>query len=183
VGEQDGWLPQRTTRNFFVGTWHGQANAIILARKVGVGCGAGLCGACTVHVNGEAVRSCQTMVGDVVGKKITTIEGLSTKGDHPLQKAWIAEQVPCRRCDRQWRACDRRRRTGSDRDRTRGGERGVQCLRRARAGLTDHGGGGEGGDEGLITPQICELQTVGGSPLAVCLKLRLFDGRLRGGFR
>ncbi|WP_022720400.1 (2Fe-2S)-binding protein [Rhodopseudomonas sp. B29] len=58
------------------------------------GCGAGLCGACTVHVNGEAVRSCQTMAGDVAGKKITTIEGLSAKGDHPLQKAWIAEQVP-----------------------------------------------------------------------------------------
>ena len=58
------------------------------------GCGAGLCGACTVHVNGEAVRSCQTAVGDVAGKKITTIEGLSAKGDHPLQKAWVAEQVP-----------------------------------------------------------------------------------------
>src|SRR2546430_8565272 len=58
------------------------------------GCGAGLCGACTVHVNGEAVRSCQIMVGDVAGKKITTIEGLAAKGDHPLQKAWIAEQVP-----------------------------------------------------------------------------------------
>ncbi|MDE5460701.1 MULTISPECIES: (2Fe-2S)-binding protein [unclassified Bradyrhizobium] len=58
------------------------------------GCGAGLCGACTVHVNGEAVRSCQTMISDVAGKKITTIEGLAAKGDHPLQKAWIAEQVP-----------------------------------------------------------------------------------------
>jgi isoquinoline 1-oxidoreductase subunit alpha len=58
------------------------------------GCGAGLCGACTVHINGEAVRSCQTSVSDAAGKKITTIEGLSAKGDHPLQKAWIAEQVP-----------------------------------------------------------------------------------------
>ena len=58
------------------------------------GCGAGLCGACTVHINGEAVRSCQTALSDAAGKKITTIEGLSAKGDHPLQKAWIAEQVP-----------------------------------------------------------------------------------------
>ena len=57
-------------------------------------CGAGLCGACTVHLNGEAVRSCQTQVSEAVGKKITTIEGLSAKGDHPLQKAWILEQVP-----------------------------------------------------------------------------------------
>jgi isoquinoline 1-oxidoreductase alpha subunit len=58
------------------------------------GCGAGLCGACTVHLNGEAVRSCQTTVGEAAGKKITTIEGLSPKGDHPLQRAWILEQVP-----------------------------------------------------------------------------------------
>ena len=58
------------------------------------GCGIAQCGACTVHINGEAVRSCQTQVSDAVGKKITTIEGLSAKGDHPLQKAWIAEQVP-----------------------------------------------------------------------------------------
>ena len=58
------------------------------------GCGAGLCGACTVHLNGEAVRSCQTAVSQASGKKITTIEGLDPKGDHPLQRAWIAEQVP-----------------------------------------------------------------------------------------
>lgn len=58
------------------------------------GCGAGLCGACTVHLNGEAVRSCQTPVSDAQGKKITTIEGLDPKGQHPLQVAWIAEQVP-----------------------------------------------------------------------------------------
>ena len=58
------------------------------------GCGAGLCGACTVHLDGVAVRSCQTPVGEAAGKKITTIEGLSEHGDHPLQKAWIAEQVP-----------------------------------------------------------------------------------------
>jgi isoquinoline 1-oxidoreductase alpha subunit len=58
------------------------------------GCGAGLCGACTVHVDGVAVRSCQTLLADVAGKQITTIEGLSAHGDHPLQKAWVAEQVP-----------------------------------------------------------------------------------------
>jgi isoquinoline 1-oxidoreductase subunit alpha len=58
------------------------------------GCGAGLCGACTVHVDGEAVRSCMTAIQEVVGREVTTIEGLSADGDHPLQKAWIAEQVP-----------------------------------------------------------------------------------------
>ncbi|HMN72886.1 MAG TPA: (2Fe-2S)-binding protein [Rhodoblastus sp.] len=58
------------------------------------GCGAGLCGACTVHVDGVAVRSCQTQVGQLAGKKITTIEGLHPKGEHALQKAWVAEQVP-----------------------------------------------------------------------------------------
>jgi len=58
------------------------------------GCGVALCGACTVHVNGEPVRSCNTPVSQVAGKKVITIEGLSRDGNHPVQKAWIAEQVP-----------------------------------------------------------------------------------------
>ena len=58
------------------------------------GCGAGLCGACTVHKNGEAVRSCQTSMKDAAGKSITTIEGLSPNGQHPLQKAWMDANVP-----------------------------------------------------------------------------------------
>ena len=58
------------------------------------GCGAGLCGACTVHVDGAAVRSCSTPVSQVVGKSVTTIEGLDANGQHPLQQAWIAEEVP-----------------------------------------------------------------------------------------
>jgi isoquinoline 1-oxidoreductase alpha subunit len=58
------------------------------------GCGAGLCGACTVHVEGAAARSCSTPVSQVAGKNILTIEGLSANGSHPLQLAWIAEQVP-----------------------------------------------------------------------------------------
>ncbi len=58
------------------------------------GCGAALCGACTVLVNGEATRSCVTPVSSVLGKEITTIEGLSADGSHPLQKAWITDEVP-----------------------------------------------------------------------------------------
>lgn len=58
------------------------------------GCGAGLCGACTIHVNGEALRSCQTLVSDVSGKSVTTIEGLSPTSSHPLQKAWVQLEVP-----------------------------------------------------------------------------------------
>lgn len=58
------------------------------------GCGVAQCGACTVHLNGTPVRSCSLPVSAVAGKNITTIEGLSSNNDHPVQKAWIAEQVP-----------------------------------------------------------------------------------------
>ncbi len=58
------------------------------------GCGISVCWACTVHVNGVAEKSCDYTVGAAVGKAITTIEGFSPDGTHPLQKAWIAEQVP-----------------------------------------------------------------------------------------
>jgi isoquinoline 1-oxidoreductase subunit alpha len=58
------------------------------------GCGIGACGACTVHLDGQAVRSCQTPVNAVGSRKITTIEGLSSDCSHPLQRAWITEQVP-----------------------------------------------------------------------------------------
>ena len=58
------------------------------------GCGRGLCGACTVHIDGEATRSCITAIENVAGSNITTIEGLSKDSDHPVQKAWVAEDVP-----------------------------------------------------------------------------------------
>jgi len=58
------------------------------------GCGMALCGACTVHLDGEAVRACVLPVSAAVGKKVLTIEGLSPNGTHPVQTAWIAEQVP-----------------------------------------------------------------------------------------
>jgi isoquinoline 1-oxidoreductase subunit alpha len=58
------------------------------------GCGGGFCGACTVHLEGEAVRSCLLPIAAVAGRRITTIEGLSTDGSHPLQRAWVAEDVP-----------------------------------------------------------------------------------------
>jgi len=58
------------------------------------GCGMGLCGACTVHVNGAATRSCSTPVGTAAGKEIVTIEGISAKADHPVQQAWKQCNVP-----------------------------------------------------------------------------------------
>jgi isoquinoline 1-oxidoreductase subunit alpha len=58
------------------------------------GCGMALCGACTVHLNGEAIRSCITPVSSVAGKKVTTIEGLSNDGSHPVQRAWLEVDVP-----------------------------------------------------------------------------------------
>ena len=58
------------------------------------GCGIAQCGACTVHLDGEPTRSCSVQVSDIRGKQVTTIEGLSPDSSHPLQKAWIAEQVP-----------------------------------------------------------------------------------------
>ena len=58
------------------------------------GCGVGQCGACTVHLDGVAIRSCSTPVSAAVDKKVTTIEGLSENGDHPLQQAWLETDVP-----------------------------------------------------------------------------------------
>jgi isoquinoline 1-oxidoreductase alpha subunit len=71
----------------------------VLRENVGLtgtkfGCGLGQCGACTVHLDGVAARACLTTAQAAVGKKITTIEGLSPDASHPLQKAWVAEQVP-----------------------------------------------------------------------------------------
>src|SRR5262249_48859806 len=58
------------------------------------GCGIGVCGACTCHLDGEAIRTCVTPVGTVAGKKVTTIEGLSPDASHPVQQAWLAVDVP-----------------------------------------------------------------------------------------
>ena len=58
------------------------------------GCGSGLCGACTVHLDGQPIRACITPVSAVAGKSVTTIEGLSKNRSHPLQKAWVEAQVP-----------------------------------------------------------------------------------------
>jgi len=71
----------------------------VLRDKLGMtgtkyGCGEGLCGACTVHLDGEPVRACQLPVSEIGAREVTTIEGLSSDRSHPVQKAWIAEQVP-----------------------------------------------------------------------------------------
>ncbi len=58
------------------------------------GCGAGLCGSCTVHIDGKAAKACVVPMSEVSGKAVTTIEGLSADGNHPVQKAWRAENVP-----------------------------------------------------------------------------------------
>ena len=67
---------------------------ILGLRGTKFGCGKGLCGACTVHLDGQAVRSCSVPITFASGKNITTIEGLSENGDHPLQQAWIEKNVP-----------------------------------------------------------------------------------------
>ena len=72
--------------------WAIRENLALTGTKFG--CGIAQCGACTVQVDGQPVRSCNTQVSAVVGKKITTIEGLSAKSDHPVQKAWIELDVP-----------------------------------------------------------------------------------------
>jgi len=66
---------------------------VLNLRGTKYGCGIAVCGACTVHINGEAARSCITPISAVAGKRITTIEGLSTDGKHPVQQAWIDEDV------------------------------------------------------------------------------------------
>jgi len=72
--------------------WMIRENLALTGTKYG--CGIAQCGACTVHVDGQPVRSCQVQLGAVAGKKITTIEGLSAKSDNPVQKAWIELDVP-----------------------------------------------------------------------------------------
>ena len=71
----------------------------VLREEVGLtgtkfGCGIAQCGACTVHINGQAVRSCSVQIGSLEGAEIVTIEGLSPDSSHPVQKAWLTEQVP-----------------------------------------------------------------------------------------
>jgi isoquinoline 1-oxidoreductase alpha subunit len=67
---------------------------VLSLRGTKFGCGAGACGACTIHLNGRAVRACQTTAAAASGARITTIEGLSADGSHPLQRAWVEVDVP-----------------------------------------------------------------------------------------
>ena len=67
---------------------------VLSLRGTKYGCGVGACGACTVHVNGRAVRSCQTRASAIAGAEVKTIEGLSPDGSHPLQRAWVEVDVP-----------------------------------------------------------------------------------------
>ncbi|HEY6991846.1 MAG TPA: (2Fe-2S)-binding protein [Bryobacteraceae bacterium] len=66
---------------------------VLNLRGAKYGCGIAVCGACTVHINGEAARSCVTPISSIAGKRVTTIEGLSTNGTHPLQQAWMDQDV------------------------------------------------------------------------------------------
>ncbi len=67
---------------------------VLNLRGTKFGCGMAMCGACTVHIDDVATRSCVTMISDAAGKKVTTIEGLSADGSHPLQRAWVGVDVP-----------------------------------------------------------------------------------------
>jgi isoquinoline 1-oxidoreductase subunit alpha len=67
---------------------------VLLLTGTKYGCGVVQCGACTVHLDGAPVRACAVRAGDVAGRAVTTIEGLSRDGSHPVQRAWLAEQVP-----------------------------------------------------------------------------------------
>ena len=72
--------------------WHLRDDLRMMGTRFG--CGLGLCGACTVHVDGQAVRACQTKMGTLLNKKVVTIEGLSEDGSHPVQRAWRTVNVP-----------------------------------------------------------------------------------------
>jgi isoquinoline 1-oxidoreductase alpha subunit len=72
--------------------WYLRDELVLTGTKYG--CGQALCGACTVHVDGQPARACQTAMGDLEGRAVVTIEGLSPDGNHPLQRAWVAAGVP-----------------------------------------------------------------------------------------
>jgi isoquinoline 1-oxidoreductase alpha subunit len=98
------WHPFKSTARRSVSMGREDAAAWYLRDELGLlgtkfGCGMALCGACTIHLDGVAVRSCVTPVSEAEGKHITTIEGLDPEGNHPLQQAWRAHNVPqCRYC-------------------------------------------------------------------------------------